>query len=83
LVTLEVKAIVPGDWTDAVAGVIVTATAGDTVIWKVCVPLTFLESVTVTPKLNVPVVVGEPETVPLVVLRVSPEGNCPDEIAYV
>ena len=81
LVTVEVKATVPGVCTVAVAGVTVTATAGDTVIWKVCVPVTVFESVAVTPKLKVPVAVGEPDTVPLFVPRESPAGNCPDEIA--
>ena len=80
---MEVNATVPGDWTVAVAGVTVTVTAAETVIWKVCVPVMPLESVAVTPKLKVPVVVGVPETVPLVVPRASPAGSCPEEIEKV
>jgi hypothetical protein len=83
LVTVEVNKTVPGVWTVAVAGVMVTATAGETVAWKVWVPERLLESVTVTPKLNVPDAVGIPETVPVVRLRETPPGSCPEEIAYV
>jgi hypothetical protein len=42
-----------------------------------------LESVAVTPKLNVPVVVGEPEMVPLLIESVRPAGSCPEDIANV
>ena len=83
LVTVAVNETVPADCTVAVAGVTVTTTAGETAIWKVCDPTTLLESVTLTPKLNVPVVVGVPETIPLVVPSVSPAGSCPDDIAKV
>jgi hypothetical protein len=81
--TAAVNATVPADCTVAVAGVTVTTTAGETVIWKVCDPSILLESVTLTPKLKVPVVVGVPETIPLVVPRESPAGTCPEEIAKV
>ena len=66
-----------------VVGVMVTATAGETVIVKVCVPVPPLESVAVTLKLKVPVAVGVPETVPVVELRESPAGSCPDEMEKV
>ena len=81
-VTVEVKATVPADLIVAAVGVTVTATARETVIENVCAPVTPLESVAVTPKLNVPVVVGVPDVVPDEV-RVIPAGNCPDEIAKV
>src|ERR1700726_2675438 len=80
-VTSAVKGTVPPDATVAAPGVTVIATAADTVIWKVCDPATLLESVTFTPKLEVPVVVGVPETLPLLVLSSRPAGSCPDEIA--
>ena len=81
--TRAVKGTLPADGTVAMVGVTVTTTAGETVIWKVCDPPTLLESVTLTPKLEVPLVVGVPETVPLVVARASPAGSCPEEIANV
>jgi hypothetical protein len=83
LLTVGVNRTVPGVCTVAVAGERLTPTAGETVTWKVCVPVRLLESVTVTPKLNVPDVVGIPETVPLDRLSASPAGSCPDETAYV
>jgi hypothetical protein len=82
LVTTTVNETVLADSTVAVAGVTVTTTAGETVIWKVCDPATLLESVTLTPKLKVPVPEGVPETVPLVP-SANPAGSCPDEIAKV
>jgi len=82
-VTSAVKDSDPADCTDAVVGVTVTTTAGETVIWKVCDPATLLESVTLTPKLVVPLAVGDPDTVPVLAARVSPAGNCPDEIENV
>jgi hypothetical protein len=41
------------------------------------------ESVTLTAKLKVPLVVGVPETAPELVLKVSPAGSWPDEIENV
>ena len=82
-VTRAVKGTVPPDTTVAAAGVTVITTAGETVIWKVCDPATLKESVTLIPKLKVPVVVGVPETVPLLVESKSPAGSCPDEIEKV
>ena len=73
--TRAVNGTVPAEGTVVVAGVTVTTTAGKTVIWKLCDPPTLLESVTLTPKLNVPLVVGKPDTVPVVVLRASPAGS--------
>src|SRR5258706_2842967 len=78
--TGAVNETVLADSTVAVAGVTVTTTAGETVIWKVCDPATLLESVTLTPKLKVPVAEGVPETVPLVVSGNPPAGS-PPEIA--
>jgi hypothetical protein len=80
-VTNAVKGTDPPDATVAAAGVTVITTAAETVIWKVCDPATLLESVTLTPKLKVPVVVGVPETLPLLVLSRRSAGSCPDEIA--
>jgi hypothetical protein len=81
--TSAVREAVPADGTVAAAGVTVTTTAGETVTWKVAEPETLLESVTVTPKLDVPVAVGLPEIVPLDALRTRPAGSSPDEVAYV
>ena len=81
--TRAVNGTVPADCTVEVVGVMVTATAGETVIWKGCDPATLLESVTLTPKLVVPLAVGDPDTVPVLAARVSPAGNCPDEIENV
>ena len=81
--TRAMNATVPADCTVAIAGVTVTTTAAETVTWKVCDPPTLLESVMLTPKLKVPVVVGVPETVPVVALIANPAGNCPDEMAKV
>src|SRR3979411_30062 len=81
--TRAVNATVPADFTVAIAGVTVTTTAAETVTWKVCDPATLFESVTLTPKLDVPVVVGMPETFPVVALRPNPAGSGPDETAKV
>jgi hypothetical protein len=81
--TRALNGTVPADCTVAIAGVTVTTTAAETVTRKVCDPATLLESVTLTPKLDVPVVVGVPETVPVVALRTNPAGSCPDEMAKV
>jgi hypothetical protein len=82
-VTRAVNCEVPADGTVAVVGVTVTTIAGEMVAWKVCDPATFLESVTLTPKVKVPAVEGVPETVPLLGLMTNPAGSCPDEIAKV
>ena len=42
-----------------------------------------LESVTLRAKVEVPLVVGVPETAPELVLKVSPAGSWPDEIENV
>jgi hypothetical protein len=82
-VTSAVNETVPADGTVAVVGVTVTMIAGEMITWKVCDPPTLLESVTLTPKLEVPAVEGAPETVPLLALMTSPAGSCPDEIVKV
>ena len=81
--TRAVKDALPADGTVAITGVTVTTTAAETVIWKVCDPATFLESVTLTPKLKVPAAFGVPEIVPVVALSATPAGSCPEEIAKV
>src|SRR6266446_6621154 len=83
LVTVEVNAMVPGDWTVAVEGVTVTAMAAETVIRNFCDPPALFESVTWMPKFEVPVAEGVPEIIPVVAPRESPAGSCPHETANV
>src|SRR5258706_12909986 len=75
-VTVAVNETVPADCTVAVAGVTVTTTAGGSGIWRIWDPAKLLESLRITPKMNVAGVVGVPGTIPLVVAGCNPAGRC-------
>jgi hypothetical protein len=82
LLTSVPNCTVPADPTVAVAGVTVTTTlgAGKTVIWKEWVPTREFTSAAEIAKLKVPASLGFPESAPVVPLRASPAGSCPEEI---
>jgi hypothetical protein len=66
----------------SVGNAVVAAIAGLIVRLKEAVAVVLLASVTLTVKLNSPAVVGVPERTPAL-LKASPEGNAPADIAYV
>jgi hypothetical protein len=67
-----VKAVSVAGAAPTVKGTVAVADCGDE-----------LESTAETPKEKLPLVVGVPEMIPVVDVRVSPAGSCPDAMLHV